>query len=280
MELSFIGAVPTNGQEISAHKLSSETLSKELDALKLGHSDEVLQKEEKKEEINSLNTTEYEPASPNQALNNLSAFSVNFIPPGVGKPKHTVGAASRGKCPQDAAAVTTPVTPLIPNTSYGFTVAERPTFFVYLPETSATRAFFSLRDANEDYYYQTIFPIASNPGIISFKLPEDAPALEIGKTYNWSLVTICGQALRPGDPKVEGEIERIELDPAQMSKLESMSAFERATWYGLEGIWYDTLTAIATLKQSNPKNANIASTWEELLRSVGLEAISIQPLVQ
>ncbi|NEO97322.1 MAG: DUF928 domain-containing protein [Symploca sp. SIO2E9] len=280
IELSIIGVVPIHGQEISDHKWSSETLLNDQDTPQLGHFDQALQKRESKEEFNPMNITQYQPASPSQSINSILSFSVTFIPPGVGKPKYTVGAASRGKCPQDAEAVTPYVTPLIPNTNYGFTVAERPTFFVYLPETSAKRAFFSLRDANEDYYYQTIFPIASNPGIISFELPEDAPALEIGKTYNWSLVTICGQALRPGDPKVQGEIKRIELDSEQISKLESMSPSERAVWYGLEGIWYDTLTAIAQLKQSHPKNANITSSWEEILRSVGLEAISGKPLLE
>jgi hypothetical protein len=120
-------------------------------------------------------------ASQNPTLPGHSVFQVTFEPPGDGKPDNTVGGASRdsGQCLQDAIASQQTITPLMPTTNRGLTLVERPTFFVYVPQTSAQKAFFSLKDKDESYYYQATLPMPETSGIVSLKLPADAPALEI-----------------------------------------------------------------------------------------------------
>lgn len=214
----------------------------------------------------------------NQILSRHLIVQVPFDPQGRGKPDDTVGGGSRGgKCSQDVP--TSPsITPLIPASSQGLTVAERPTFFVYLPQTSARKAFFSLKDEKENYYYQATLPLPKTPGIISFKLPSDAPALESGKDYQWSFVIICGEKLAVDDPRVEGQIQRVEINLAPKSQIANSLRPEGAN--GANDFWYDNVAKIAELRRSQPANSTLISTWETLLKSAGLERIATQPLVK
>lgn len=164
--------------------------------------------------------------------------SVTFIPQRQGTPRDSAGGASRdgGVCPNDIGNLGTSVTPFELATNHGFTVAERPTFFVYIPPTVAQDAVFILKDETEDYFYKKTVSLPKQRGLVSFKLPLDAPTLEIDKTYQWSFLLICGQSLRPDSPKVEGKIQRIQPDPALLSKLQPWSPVDRAAFYGEETI--------------------------------------------
>jgi hypothetical protein len=223
------------------------------------------------------------PTTPGNIISSRSAVQVTFEPRGDGSPDDTAGGASRdgGICPQDSVALGSPITPLMPATLHGLTLADHPTFFVYVPRTSAQKALFVLKDASEDYYYQKTIAIpATAGGILSFTLPTEAPALKSGKTYKWSFVMMCGEDLRPDSPRVEGQVERIELTPALSAQLKTLSPLERAALYGKDGVWYDTLTSLAELRRSQPNDVALAATWEQLLKSVGLGGIANQPLIQ
>lgn len=225
-------------------------------------------------------------AESEQAIGTQNPFTnknvrVKFDPPGPGKPKETAGGASRGNsCAQEQASVGGCVTPLMPVNQEGLTVTERPTFLVYVPETSAKQVFFRLVDESKTYQYQKKIALPGKGGIVSFKLPEDAPALEVGKNYQWTFILIGEQGLRPDSPGVQGEIRRVELNPALNSQLQQVSPLERAALYGKEGIWYETVGTLAELVRSQPMDKDLAETWQQLLSSVGLEAIAAQPLVQ
>ncbi|HBB31316.1 MAG TPA: hypothetical protein DDZ80_28720 [Cyanobacteria bacterium UBA8803] len=168
----------------------------------------------------------------------IQIVRISFDPPGDSRPQDTAGGASRhgGICPQDSANLNPSDTPFTIATNQGLTVAERPTFFVYVPPTSAQQAMFVLKDENEDYYYQKTLPIANTSGVISFRLPADAPTLEMGKNYQWSLVLMCTATLRPDSPRVEGQIQRIEPNPTLISQIEQWSPLDRAAFYGKDGI--------------------------------------------
>jgi len=217
-----------------------------------------------------------------QTLPSSSSVQVTFEPPDNGRPNNTVGGASRdgGLCPQDPLVSGPSLTPLIPTTKYGLTVAQRPTFFVYVPQTSAQKVFFSLEDEKKNHHYQITFSITGNPGVVSFQLPANAPTLKVGQSYKWSFVILCGNVLRPDSPGIEGWIRRVELNPVLRSRLEKSNSLERAAFYGKDGIWYDTLTALAEAWRSPTPDSTVVANWEQLLKSVGLEAIATQPLVK
>ena len=203
-----------------------------------------------------------------------------FDPPGDGVPDNTAGGASRGGCSPQELAKEHQIAPLIPTNNYGLTASARPTFLIYVPKTNAKAAFFTFKDKQEDYYYQTTLPLPSTPGIVSISIPADRPPIEVGKNYTWSFVQICGEKLAVDDPRVGGQIKRVEPDPVLRGQLETAKPLERATLYGAAGMWYDMMASLAEARRSQPNDANIEAVWSELLTSIGLEAIATQPLVE
>jgi hypothetical protein len=99
------------------------------------------------------------------------------------------------------------------------TSLERPHFSVYIPRTIASKAFFSLRDANEDYFYQIEIPLPPGPGTYYLQLPADAPPLSLNKEYQWSLNLICGQTIHPSDPRVGGMVQFVQSNTPTMNQL-------------------------------------------------------------
>jgi hypothetical protein len=167
---------------------------------------------------------------------------------------------------------------LNPIAESGLTLAERPTFLVYVPQTSAQTAEFSLFDQNNKGIYQTTFALTDTPGIVSFTLPSNAPPLEVGKNYTWFFALICDPKNRRRDRVVRGEIRRTQLDSVQMRQIEQAEPRQRVSLYREADIWYESMSTLLDLQQSQPNDPNLAVTWKELLQSGGLDATAVQPL--
>jgi hypothetical protein len=213
---------------------------------------------------------------------------VVFLPPKDARPKSSTGGASRdtGKCPSDSLASSPYLTAVIPNQDKGLTTQASPTLLVYLPDTSAGKAFFSISEVNSDHqhpdsHYQTFLPIQPESGVMQINLPEEAPELEVGKTYKWSFVIMCDNRLRPDSPMVEGMIERVSVNAELNQKLETATPLEQAMLYGQEGLWYDSVSILAKLQQTDPNNPDLTSIWADLLSSeaVGLSEIVSKPIL-
>lgn len=206
-------------------------------------------------------------------------------PPDDKKPDKTLGAGSRqgGQCPQDSTPVTTadtlsnkpPLMALIPTANYGLTLAERPTFLVYVPKTSAKQVVLSLREEGTLHHSQTLLPITETPGVISVKPSDNSPPLKVGKNYQWALVLVCGERPGPNDPAIASWVKRVApLQP----QLNLKTALEQAKWYGEQGIWYDAVAALAQARQSQLHNNAMKGIWVDFLKSTGLGAIATEPL--
>ena len=197
---------------------------------------------------------------------------VNFIPPiDDGAPEHTAGGASRGRCPGEVAYATA-----VTRTShYGLTASNRPSIFLHIPQSTVQEVFFSLKDEDNNHLFQTRFAIPSSSGIVRFDLPDTAPELNPDMEYKWSFVLLCNNRLRPDSPRLEGWMQ-FKDDPDLIEQVATMGLLEQATLYGERGIWFDTLTALADYRQSQP---NGWGTWAEFLESVGLTEIATEPLV-
>ncbi|MFB2937870.1 DUF928 domain-containing protein [Aerosakkonemataceae cyanobacterium BLCC-F154] len=233
--------------------------------------------------VPSLSTSvnaESNTSSKSENIQNTLVADVTFEPPGSDKPDDTAGGASRGgECPQELMSIGGCVIPLIPSNTEGLTITGRPTFFIYLPENSAKEVFFSLVDENNKNHYQAKIPLTGKSGIIQFTLPENAPPLEVGKNYRWAFIAIGEQGLRPDSPGVQGRIRRIEPNVTLQTQLQNVTPIERAALYGKNGIWYETLASLAEARKLQPNDPNLVNKWEQLLKSVGLEAIASQPLL-
>ncbi len=225
--------------------------------------------------------------SSNQPLersNGLNAPILFKPPPEDGTPGTTRGAGSRDdrRCSQDNSAIALnqateklSLTALVPGNHSGLTQSARPTFWVYVPQTSARQIVLSIRQGTQSHS-QRFVPITGQPGIIGIQATEDSPPLEVGKTYQWAIVLVCGARPSPNDPVVTALVRR---EPSTELP-NSQNALQQASRYGEQGIWYDALTILAEAKRSQPNNADLDKTWTSFLTqpSVGLGAIATEPL--
>jgi hypothetical protein len=205
------------------------------------------------------------------------AYAQEYNPPDRGLPGRREGGGTRGNCLYGD----TPIVALIPDTNFGTTIEPYPTFYWYIPPMPATAAEFVLLDENDDEVYKSNLQL-TGPGIVSLTLPKDGsvPALESGKDYHWYFSVICDARDRSGDIFSEGWIQRIAPPDGLTNQLATASASDRSIIFARAGIWYDALTTLASLRQADPENPQLSAKWTNLLRSVGLENLASQPLVQ
>ncbi|MFK0730139.1 MAG: DUF928 domain-containing protein [Gloeotrichia echinulata GP01] len=211
-----------------------------------------------------------------------SRAGVTFKPPGAQAPKRSSGGASRDGniCGFTTKATNNvSVTPLIPTTNIGLTVAEHPTIFVYVPGTKAQKALFTLQDDGSKSYYHTTLNLPEKPGVMEVKLPNSVPGLKIGKNYQWSLVMICAEELETDSPWVGGWIRRVEADRRLNQQSHKPISLDLISQLAETGIWYDSLSLLAQLRRSQPHDLSLTHAWEELLKSANLNAIANEPLV-
>jgi hypothetical protein len=209
-------------------------------------------------------------------------------------PTYTVGGGKRGTCeknPQASEPATEPLpldpslTPLLrsPLTDPQLTVSARPTFLVYVPQTSAKAVEFTLllrdKDNSENKIYQTSVNLTGTPGIVSISLPATAPELEIGKDYKWMVAMACQTGeVNVDDPFAEALIRRIQPD-SSLSQIDRAKPLDRVALYAKEGVWFDAVANLAALLKSQPNDPQVASAWKELLQGAGLGEIANAPLM-
>lgn len=222
-----------------------------------------------------------------QITNQKNSQSFNPVilftpPPDDGTPSTTRGAGSRDnqQCSQDSSSTLQAIgkpslTALVPSDHSGLTWSARPTFWVYVPQTSARQMVLSIKEGNQ-FHSQRFVSITGAPGVLGIQPAEDAPALEVGKTYQWAIVLVCGDRPSPNDPVVSALVRRKQ----PTTSLNSQTALQQAATYGKQGIWYDAITALAVAKRSQPNDSALNQTWANFLMqpSVGLSAIATEPV--
>lgn len=212
-----------------------------------------------------------------RASSNSTQISLEFPRTGNrGAPKTTAGGGSRGddySCASVKEGEMSLVA-LMPNReNVGKTATRTPTLYWYVPQTTATEGEFVLLDKDENEVYQTTFALPSKPGVVKLSIPTKA-GIKPGNSYSWSFMIICDSRYRNRDKYVEGVIEYAKLDSGFKSQLEKQTPLEQAKLYAKNKIWFETLNTVAQLRSENPLE------WEELLKSVGLEAIASEPLAE
>ncbi|MEH1844185.1 MAG: DUF928 domain-containing protein [Nostoc sp.] len=216
--------------------------------------------------------------APRQATGGASRGNLFTPAPGKGTPQQATGGASRvGTYYLNPSTVSTTepaaLIALLPQSFYGTTVSERPTILVYLPASNAQEAVFSLKDEAGNMQHQMNIPVAGKTGVIAIKLPANAPALTVGKNYQWFLALKVDGQLSPSTPYVDGWVQRIQPDAELATAMQEQDALKRATALGKNGVWYDCVATLATVYTAQPSNATLRKQWEELLSSVSLKEI-------
>lgn len=185
-------------------------------------------------------------------------------------PDRTVSGASRGNCSADQ------LTALLPTSQYGMTSKSHPEVLVATSVDAPSKALFSIQ-SNDDYYYETYVELPSTPGIISIPLPEDAPALAANELYQWSLILMCNERLRPDSPSLQGWIQ---TQSAAADLSSTNVTFEQATQYRQAHLWYDMIALLADLRTQEPSNQDIQNAWENVLAGTDLASVANDPILR
>lgn len=213
-------------------------------------------------------------SSTNSSLLNLSS---QFKPPNNGAPGNRKGGGTRSGCPGDKS-----LTGLIPLTNLGWTIAEHPTFWFYVPyQVKSPRLLeFVLRDDLENPLYKTTFQFIGKPGIVSLQLPETALPLEIGKNYRVSFTFFCDPANHSEMNTVTFWVKRVFVSPELKNQLTVATPKDQIVIYAQNGLWYDLLTALAKLRLTS-SDASLEADWNDLLKHpvVHLDDLVSVPLV-
>jgi len=215
-----------------------------------------------------------------------SRTKVVYVPPkSLGAPISTRPALVRGKCNEANKAECVKI--IMPGNYppevkssldyYPQTISEHPIFFFSAPKVEGKLGFKlyeesdAVRKMPHNMVFRTATPIATDaPGIISFRLPSNAPVLKVGKYYTWEFF------LDEPDVKYkcQGSVVRISLTPAMLSQLKRAQPMERAAIYAKAGIWFETVETLAEARSAQPNDPEIKAEWVELLKSVKLDNIS------
>ncbi|MDJ0508053.1 MAG: DUF928 domain-containing protein [Crocosphaera sp.] len=191
-----------------------------------------------------------------------------------GAPENTTGGGTRS---EDHTCLTNeeneaPFVTLMPNReNKAKTATDAPTFYTYIPTTTATQGEFVLIDAQQNEVYYTQFPLPTTPGIITLKIPQTV-ALKPGN-YTWSLMIVCDSRYRNRDKYVTGSIEYLRLTPELETTMKNKPSLEKAQLYATSSLWFEALDTLAQVKQENPQE------WQELLESVGLDMLAEIPIL-
>jgi hypothetical protein len=153
------------------------------------------------------------------------------------------------------------------------TISERPTIYFLTPKHRGSVTF-RLRDDKattpNKFIYEKKFEINNDAGIIAFKLPDDAPTLEVDKIYTWQFTV---QTLY-SSKFVNGAIRRVLPTRKLTSQLSQMSnPIDRATLFAQESLWFETVATLAEAQRTVPKNSAVSDEWVELLKSAKLDRV-------
>lgn len=218
-------------------------------------------------------------------------------PPDQGAPGgRSRGGSGRGPCQNYQS-----LTPLVPVTKgttknfvWGLTVSEHPTFWFDVPErlTAQVPVEFVLLDTVGNYVYQKKLTVPeTSAGIVKFSVPSTAPALEVGKRYDWIFSIYCDPESPSAAVSVRGSVQRVALDAALDSQLKAAKTpVERAALFANKGIWHDALTTLGEqLGGSKSKDSamvapsrsteGIAAAWANLLQQANLGNSASDPIV-
>lgn len=168
-------------------------------------------------------------------------------------PKDTGSNATRGgSCESNP---TTGLTALAPLSHVGRTSTQYPTFVWFVPDRTPRLLQFRLFTSTGQPLYKT--QMQSQPGIMSFSLPQDQPGLTIGQSYQWQVVLVCDPQVSSRNVVATAEIQVVK--PAASLQTQLVAApmpQQQSDLYAEAGLWYDALaTALKASETAQNQSA-------------------------
>jgi Domain of Unknown Function (DUF928) len=207
------------------------------------------------------------PAEPAQARP-----SVKYQPPNRNAPQRTDGTGVRSstgfRCPTSENSLF--IAALAPTSHTGDTIAPRPTLYTYFSGTEPIEV--KLREIGTitNVWKQTLQAPAS--GFAAIAYPSDAPELQTGKTYQWSVEVVCNSNKRSQNKGYTvARIQRVaEPVPLKDDLAKATTAIDRAQVYANQSLWYEALDSLASASLAAPTDLALRNQLIDLLEQGGL----------
>lgn len=160
----------------------------------------------------------------------------------------------------------------------GNTISSTPTLWFSLSQPIANGTMqFQLLSADGQELENYSSQLSSTAGILPIELSKTR--LVTGDRYRWMMriEVICPdnefQSLA-----VNGWINRVET-PAEISdNVAGASLEEKAVLYAQAGLWYDALTMLMALYQTNPNDPDVTSALNNLMDQIELDVSQLSPI--
>ena len=231
------------------------------------------------------------------------AFQPPPVPSSLSSPTgRREGVATRGSCPKVEQPLTAlvPLTPVAQNKSsvisqikesekgqqknvvWSQTISTHPSFWFYVPyplDENYPVEFILQDEAGNDIYQTSVTVSHSTAGVMKIALPSHLPPLAVNQEYHWYFFVYCGADEYSNMTYVEGSLHRINPDANLTNQLAQANHQEKITLLAAHGIWHEPLTMLAQLRKKQPNNLAIKQNWQNLLTSIGLEAIAQAPVL-
>jgi len=215
----------------------------------------------------------------NAQLKTSLIFNAPPPPDDIGEPGSRAGGGRRNPCKVDEKQLKALVPVYKISESelvLGFTNAEHPTFWFYVPYSGCPLEFVLKYEKDNDVYQTTLTASDTLPGVISVRLPSTVAPLEIGKRYRWYFSVLDRQEQNEVLDAVDGWVQRQSLKVTPQSQLEAARPQQRVALYAANGFWHEALTAASELRRTDA-NSN---DWGVLLRAVGLDDVASEPILE
>lgn len=209
-------------------------------------------------------------------LANAPAFSQgsddplpNYQPPSRGAPASRVGGGSRGA--GDAAAEISVIAP----DHTGLTLQEQPTLYWHLSTPVAAGVEITLiDDVAVKPLLELKFATGTARGLQEIRMSESGVRLKPDVEYRWHVALVLDPAQRSKDVIASGTIKRVVLPEDKRSRLAGISGPAAVSAYAAQGLWYDSIDALAALMRREPSNPALRRQYQSLLKQVGLEQVA------
>ncbi|MEO1145822.1 MAG: DUF928 domain-containing protein [Cyanobacteria bacterium J06638_22] len=202
-----------------------------------------------------------------------------YTPPNRGLPGRREGGGTRGGTAVCVVGDRSLVA-LIPETVFGTTVKDDPTFYWYVPAVNAAGLEFLLLDEAGNEVFTQMLPPTSEAGIVGIKVPalgdgeQAASRLNVNEDYHWFFSIVCDEGDRSADVFTEGWVRRIPLAATLAGQLETTPPSQQADIFADAGIWYDALDTNVQVRCEEPNDFSLADQWVNLLGSIGLDSVA------
>jgi hypothetical protein len=194
----------------------------------------------------------------------IAASRWRFKPPNRGAPGTNGSGASRPGCPVMAKL---PVILASTTSNWGETIDAKPTFWFYQPYEGVSIEL-SLRDeeAQKTVFSQQYAP-KKGTGMRMLEYPKTAPELAV---YRWQVNFVC-DAKTNQSFGLNGAIVRRKISNPLKCQLKRAKPEDRVALLAEQGLWYNTVNELITLRRKQPKDPVILENWQNLMKDTEVQ---------